>query len=158
MSYQPKVYRKQGGNEWVIALGGRISCEEGGALARVLRTRATIAQINAGLTLLPAVEGMGYRIHDAAMIAVGGNVAAVTTIDIKGTQAASAVVLMAGAQANLTRSTVIRAGATGGTVLADGASFAPNDANTAITVIKAGSDITTATHVDILLTYTLEPA
>lgn len=32
MSYQPKVYRKQGGDELVVASGGTVSIESGGAL------------------------------------------------------------------------------------------------------------------------------
>ncbi len=29
-TYQPKVYRKQGGDEWVVASGGKITVESGG--------------------------------------------------------------------------------------------------------------------------------
>jgi hypothetical protein len=125
---------------------------------RQLRSRQTIAAINAGATLLPAIPGYKYRMLDIKAIAVGGNVAAVTSVDVKGVQATSAVILALFAQASLTRSTVLRPGIAGTTVLADGASFASNDANTAITVIKAGSDITTATHVDFLLDYVIEVA
>ncbi len=124
--------------------------------ARVLRVRATIAQVNAGLTLLPAVAGSKYRLHDAVAIAIGGAAAAVTTVDILATQSASSVKLVAFAQASLTRSAVLRAGGSGATVLADGASFVQNDVNTAITIGKTGSDVTTATHIDVLLTYSVE--
>jgi hypothetical protein len=55
--------------------------------------------------------------------------------------------------AGLTRSAVLRAGATNATVLADGASFSECDANTAITIGKTGGDLATATHIDVLLTY-----
>jgi hypothetical protein len=43
-------------------------------------------------------------------------------------------------------------------VLADGASFALNDANTAILVSKqtGGGSLGTATHVDVILTYVTE--
>lgn len=33
MSYQPKVYRKQGGDELVVASGGKITVETGGIIA-----------------------------------------------------------------------------------------------------------------------------
>lgn len=33
MSYQPKVYRKQGGNELVVASGGLVTLESGGQIA-----------------------------------------------------------------------------------------------------------------------------
>jgi hypothetical protein len=48
---------------------------------------------------------------------------------------------------------VLRPGITGCAVLADGASFAPNDAGTAINVSKTGSAVTTATHIDISFEY-----
>jgi hypothetical protein len=159
VTYQPKVYRTQGGNALVVADGGVLAgVATTGSPHMQLRARKTIAEINAGITLLPAVVGYRYRVTDAKAIAVGGAVTAVTTVDVKGTVAAGAVILVSFAQANLTQSTVVRAGATGGTVLANGASFVTLDANTAVTVIKAGSDITVATHVDIFLDYVIEAA
>lgn len=123
-----------------------------------LRTRLTIAQINAGATLLPAVAGYRYRVQNARMISVGGAAAAATTVDILGIQAASSVKLMAAAVAGLTQSAVLVAGAANAAVLADGASFAPCDVNTAITANKTGSNVTTATNVDFLIDYVLEAA
>jgi hypothetical protein len=35
-------------------------------------------------------------------------------------------------------------------------SFVANDANTAITIIKDGSDLATATHIDVLLSYVVD--
>ena len=119
------------------------------------RFRVTIAQINAGLTLLAALSGFKYRMIDCLMIAYGGAAAAVTTVDIVGTQSTSKL-LFAFAQANLTQSTVLRPGVTGCTVLADGASFSQCDDNTAITINKTGSDVTTATGVDVILIYALD--
>lgn len=118
-----------------------------------IRQRFTIAEINAGANLLPALSRGKYQMVAAAMIAVGGAVAAVTTVDILATLAAASRKLLAAAQANLTQSTVIKDGATGGAVLADGASYTANDLNTAITVGKTGADVTTATHVDVLFWY-----
>lgn len=124
---------------------------------RQLRSRFTIAQVNAGATVLPALANRKYRVCDLALIAVGGNVGAATGVLVRGTQSASAVTLMDSKTAGLTRSTLLRAGtATNGLILADGASFVANDTNTAITIIKDGSDITTATHIDVLLTYVVE--
>lgn len=123
-----------------------------------IRSRFTIAQVNAGVELLPAVAGYKYRMVDAAIIAVGGAAAAHTSIDILGT-ISTARKLVAFLVAGTTQSTLLRAGAaTNGVILADGASFTANDANTAITVGKTGSDVDTATHVDILFSYVLEAA
>lgn len=123
---------------------------------KTLRTRVAIADVNAGLTLLPAVAGRKYRLLDASAIAIGGAVGAVTTVDILGTQSAASVKLVSFAQASLTRSTVLATGLGGVTVLADGASFMACDANTPITIGITGASATTATAIDIGLTYTLD--
>jgi hypothetical protein len=127
-------------------------------LVQFVRTRLTIAQVNAGATLLAAIAGWRYRMVDVAAIAVGGAAAAVTTVDVLGTQATAAVKLAAFAQASLTQNTMLRPGVSGTTILAGGVSFAQNDANTAITVGKTGSDVTTATHIDVLLWYQIDEA
>lgn len=120
------------------------------------RFHVSIADINAGVTLLAALAGYKYRLLDAFAIAIGGAASGLTTLDIQATQSASGVKLVAFGQAALTQSTVVRAGASGGTVLADGASFAANDANTAITLGVTGSNIATSTFVDMFLTYAIE--
>lgn len=122
------------------------------------RFRKTVAEINAGTTLLPAVPGYKYRMTECLAIAYGGAAGAVTTVDVLGTQSTSSVKLAAFAQASLTQSAVLKAGGTGAAVLADGASYVACDANTAITVGKTGSDVTTATGVDIIISYVLDAA
>ena len=125
---------------------------------QTIRTRFTVAEVNAGATLLSAVAGFKYRMVDCFMIAVGGAAATATTVDVLATQSTSSVKLIANAVAGLTQSTVLRAGATNSTVLADGASFVANDANTAVTVGKTGGSLATATHIDVHFSYVLEPA
>jgi len=119
-----------------------------------VRVRNTIEEINAGKTLLSAVDGKKYRILNVKAIAYGGAVGATTTVDILGTQT-SEVKLVTFAQADLTQSTVLT-DAANGTVLADGASYKACDANTAITIGKTGSDLTTATGVDVIIQYVIE--
>lgn len=123
-----------------------------------IRVRATIAEVNAGLTLLPAVPGIAYRLIDASMIAIGGAAATATTIDILATQSASSVKLMAAAVAGLTQNTLLRAGAANAAILAGGLSFVTNDVNTALTLGKTGSNVATATHIDVLMTVQRETA
>lgn len=125
---------------------------------RTVRQRFTIAQVNAGATLLAALAGYKYRMVDCKAIAVGGAAVAVTTVDVLATLSSSSRKLVAFAQASLTQSAVLTAGGSGAAVLADGASYTANDANTAITVGKTGSDITTATHIDVIFDYVLEVA
>ena len=120
------------------------------------RHRVTVAEINAGHELLPAITGRAYRIVSVTAIAYGGAVGTTTTVDILGTQAAGSVKLVAYAQASLTQSTVLNAGDAGAAVLADGASFAVCDAATAITISKTGGDADTATGIDVIITYVIE--
>ncbi len=122
------------------------------------RTRVTLAQMNAGLTLLPAVPGVRWRLNDATVIAIGGNAAVGTSVNIIGTRAGSAVQLLVAAIAALTRSAIVRLGAANAVVLADGASQTQLDANTAVTCITVGTAMTTSTAFDILLNYVADPA
>lgn len=121
-----------------------------------VRKRFTIAQVNAGATLLPAIAGAKYRMLAASGISIGGAAGAVTTVDILATLAAGSRKLVAFAQASLTQSSVLKDGGAGAAVLADGASYTANDAGTAVTVGKTGADVTVATHIDVALTYSIE--
>ena len=47
-----------------------------GTVKQSFYRRCTIAEINAGLVLLPAVAGQRYRVNDVSLIAIGGAVAA----------------------------------------------------------------------------------
>ena len=119
------------------------------------RQRFTIAQVNAGATLVAAVTGKAIRMVSCKAISVGGAASAVTTVDILGTSTTSRK-LVAFAQASLTQSTVLTDGGSGATVLADGASYTANDAGTAVTISKTGSSVATATHIDVVFSYVLE--
>jgi hypothetical protein len=128
-----------------------------------VRQRVTLAQLNAGFTLLAAVPGFKYRPIDCKLIAIGGNATTGTSVNVIGTRAAAPVQLFVAAIAGLTQSTVLRAGspfATAGTAsivcLADGASFTPLDVNTAITVITVGTAMTVMTNIDVDLTFAIE--
>lgn len=129
----------------------------GAGIVQNFRRRCTIAEVNAGVSLLAAVTGYKYRLIDGSMIAIGGAAAAHTTIDIIGTQSASAVKLVAFAVANTAQNTLLKPGVTGAAILAGGLSFVQNDVTTAITAGVTGSPITTATHIDINVTYELAP-
>jgi hypothetical protein len=125
-------------------------------VALTQRTRVTLAQLNAGYTLLAAIAGWKYRLIDAKLIAVGGAATTGTSVNIIGTRAAGAVNLLVAAVAALTQSAVARIGATNMVVLADGASFTPLDAGTAITIITVGTAMTVMTNIDVDLTFAIE--
>jgi predicted RecA/RadA family phage recombinase len=142
-----------GDTEGLVLLGANTLA--GGGLINV-RKRFTIAQVNAGATLVPAVPGASVRMVRCTAISVGGAASGVTTVDVLATLATASRKLVAFAQASLTQSAVLKDGGSGAAVLADGASYTPNDANTAITVGKTGDDVATATHIDINFTYALD--
>lgn len=126
------------------------------------RTRYTLAQLNAGQTLLPALPGVKWRLLGAALIAIGGAATAATSVNLAATQAAAAVQLWVVTIAALTRSTMVSVGVTpaagSATLLADGASFAQNDANTAVTLANVGSAMTTLTNIDVFVDYVADAA
>lgn len=144
--------------ESYVGAAKRITHSGAAPVTHTERFRKTIAEVNAGVTLLAARTGIKYRLVDVIAIAVGGAASGVTTVDVLGTQATASVKLAAFAQASLTRSAVLRPGVSGTAVLADGASFAACDAAAAITANKTGSDVATATHIDFILSYCHEDA
>jgi hypothetical protein len=145
--------RINSGNATLQTLTVTGSVVAAGAVMNV-RQRFTIAEVNAGATLVAAVAGKSIRMVSCKAIAVGGAAGAVTTVDVLGTLSTGRK-LVAFAQANLTQSAVLTDGGTGAAVLADGASYTANDAGTAVTVGKTGSSVTTATHIDVIFDYVL---
>jgi len=130
--------------------------------ARTVRLRATAAEVNAeNKVVVAAIPGYKIQIVDCTMIAIGGNAATATSVDLITTQGGSPVRPLVNSITALTRSARVSMGeapaAGTSAVLADGASFAPNDVNTAILVSKqsGGGNLATATHIDVILTYTL---
>jgi hypothetical protein len=141
--------------DWGVANTSYQTILDRGAIVQNIRTRFTVAQVNVGAELLPAVAGFGYRMVACTAISVGGAASATTTVDVLGTLSSSRK-LVAYAQASLTENTVLTDGHTGAAVLAAGASYTTNDANTAINVGKTNSNVATATHIDINFSYVLE--
>lgn len=161
-SISTKIQHVDQGDSLVVKNGGIIKVEAGGVITDAngpvmhnVRQRLTIAQVNAGATLVPAIAGKSIRMVACSAIAVGGAAAAVTTVDVLGTVGTSRK-LVAFAQASLTQSAVLKDGGSGAAVLADGASYTANDVNTAVTANITGSAVTTATNIDFNFSYTIE--
>lgn len=121
-----------------------------------LRRRFTIAEVNAGVELAPAIKGYEYQLVRALMISVGGAATSNTSIEITGTQGGSPVDLASFAQADLVEDAVL--GEADATFLAAGASFVENDPGTSLDVANTGAAITVATHIDVIVQYTLKRA
>jgi hypothetical protein len=125
------------------------------------RVRVTLAQINAGFELLPALAGYAYRLINWSLTAVGGAAATATSVDLIGTQAAATVRPVVTAVSALAQSAVIGRGHANAVVLANGASLAPLDANTALTIgtqAASAGNLATCTHIDVNLDYAIESA
>ncbi len=84
MSYQPKVYRKQGGNEIVIADGGTLTIEAGATVTGLaaVTEQAAIADLgatNLAATAITLATAGGNTYSDAAVkAAVDDGLAGVT--------------------------------------------------------------------------------
>lgn len=130
------------------------------AMTMAPRTRTLTADVNAGATLVPAVQGMKHRLVDFTLIAIGGAAGGATSVDIIGTRAGVQVRLAVVAVAALTQSAAVKPNSANVTLLADGASHTPLDENTAITIGRqsGGSDLTTATAIDCVLVHSTEKA
>lgn len=175
-------YPEKQGTRWVIGgqcdvvTGGEIDIESGGLLkiagtavtasAAELnelnsagdpivfnqRHRVTTAEVNAGHKLVDVPADLSFRLIDVKVIAYGGAITGLTTLDILDGDTK----LVTFAQANLTQSTMLGPLSTGATLMADGASFTARAAGNDITIGKTGNDMATATGVDVILTYVLE--
>lgn len=145
-----------GTNRKLSIPSGSLLSNDNGPMIFNQRIRTTLANVNAGANLLPAIPGYKYRLIDTTVIAIGGAAAALTLLTIGGTQGASGVNLVTHTQATLLQSAALKPNSTGAAVLADGASFVQNDVNTAITIGKTGSSMTTATNIDVIITYAVE--
>jgi len=143
-----------------VNINSTLTGPDGGFGIYSKRTPVTIAQLNAGYTLLAAVTGRKIRMVGCKIISYGGNMAATanaTGVAISATQTAAPVALFTVNLAQLTRSTLNSPGTASTVILADGASFADNDAATAITIAAVGgTDLITATGVEVEITYTIE--
>src|SRR5262245_2245720 len=100
--FTTKVRKRDNGDTLVVdvANGGKVA---GGAIIHFLRQRVTIAQVNAGLTLVSA-PGLGYalRLVFCDMVAIGGAASGATTVDLLATLSAASRKLVANAVAGLT--------------------------------------------------------
>lgn len=123
-----------------------------GTRGYVFSRKLTIAQINAGYIAVPGRSDASPVVDNVKATARGGAVGAVTTIDLQTTEAVPTAVATF-AQANLTQNTALQHGDTGVTGTNIGETLAKG---TGLRVIKAGADITVATHVHVVIDYHYE--
>lgn len=118
--------------------------------ARCAAGKATVSQVNAGLVIIPPEPGRTVRVVDAHLRAIGGTVTAATSVDLQAST--TGTVILTGTPGNMTVAAgIVRAGATGMAVDAGWNTDLPVSEGVKLT--KVGSDITTATHIEYVVTY-----
>lgn len=121
-----------------------------------LRARVTASEVNSGQLLFDVPDGLSVRIVTCKLIAVGGNASGATAV-VVGTGANSLTTsLFSYTVSALTRSKVVPETDSNCTVLTDGASHAAQTAGHNVYIGKTGSDLSGATHIDVILEFTLE--
>jgi hypothetical protein len=165
MAFTTKVQKDKSGDRIVIASGGTFLAEDGSTvtipaasldsptIVQNVRVRAIIATVNTGFTLVAAQTGKSIRVISCSAEAYGGAVGALTSVDVSGDDG-SAAILFSFAQGDLVENAMLLDASA--TTLAAGASYVANTAGVAITVKKVGSDGTTATGIDFIISYAVE--
>lgn len=113
MSYGPKVYRKQGGNEMVVASGGKITVEAGGEIVPATTGNASVVgavpvlhriDIAAGaLAETDVVLTYKTRVIDAWLVLRGAGVATTTVKVQNGATAISNAMAASGSDKDIVR-------------------------------------------------------
>lgn len=171
-------YKQLGGSRWVIggsldvASGGEIDVESGGSLkiagtavtasaaelnelasretVFAVTSTLTIAQVNAGATIIPAVTGKTLRILDYKLVSTG-SMTQLTAIVLQDTNT-SPVVVTTVAAAGLTNGTIVHPFTA--THVTNGAGFlASLTASKGLALAKTGSTETTATGLKVYVVY-----
>jgi hypothetical protein len=114
----------------------------------------TLAQVNAGTVILPAVAGQTYKVQHVSIQAIGGAAAACTLVEVADTSG-SPVVAMSSTVAGLSQNTRVTE-ASAATIAVTNA-FAPTalTANQGIQVLSTGSACTTATSFNVVVFFTI---
>ncbi|TVQ59911.1 MAG: hypothetical protein EA379_09530 [Phycisphaerales bacterium] len=156
MSHNTKVYRPQGGDSLEVAPGGAINVADGGAVrgGTVVQSfvgSATVAQVNAGLELIPGVAGRSIRPLLIRLV-FAGTAAGATDIRISDTNSSPVdAVTVAVAAAN--GSTVTTAGAAAANVTYGAGLLAALTAGEGVQIRKTGGTLTGTTSVGVLVLY-----
>jgi hypothetical protein len=136
----------------VTATTAEINEVAGNEVVLTKYTRVTAAQVNSGLTLLAATAGRTYRVVGFIITAIGGAAGGLTALTLADTNT-SPVSITSIAAAALTENTPVlpaSANVTNGVGLGG-----PLTAAKGVSVGKTGNALTTATHVDVTLLYTI---
>jgi hypothetical protein len=114
----------------------------------------TLAQVNAGTIILPAVTGQTYKVNHVSIQAIGGATATCTLVEVADTSTMP-VVAMSATQAGLTQNT--RVTESSAATVAVTTAFAPTalTANQGIQVLSTGTACTGATSFNVVVDFTI---
>lgn len=135
------------------------SCQPGASVGTTVAgvtysvsANVTLAQVNAGITILPVVTGQTYKVNHFLLTAVGGTTAGCTSVNISDTTG-TPVNAAAVAVAALTSGTPVDETITGVTLTA----FAPTalTLSQGIQVRHVGSACTTSTSFNVIVFFTI---
>ncbi len=144
--YNTKFYRRQRDGNPIHKGGGK------GAFC--VAGSATLAEINAGKTLIAGVPGQQIRVIGGYMRVNGGALAALTALELQESDGTPVIVSWAVAQLADASRWELRSVITGQTI---GAGFnAALAVGNGVKLVKTGSDATTATGVEYILDYVIE--
>lgn len=118
---------------------------------KFVQGNATTAQVNAGLRIVGPRKGKKICVDGGFMRALGGAVATATSVDIADTTD-TPVVAVACAAAGLTQNAVLDFRASANVTLTTSLG-APLTVDQGLQIIKAGSNVATATSVDYCVLY-----
>jgi len=137
-----------------LSFGGNASGPAEGNVVINTYNRVTAAEIDAGKTIVTVPATDAFRLVNVVATAYGGGTCGgVTTVDFATT---TGVTLTSYTAANLTQSTPLLINAVGVAVLADNASFVVQSDGVDIRVKGIGSNVTTCTGVDVVVSYVLQ--
>lgn len=123
----------------------------GGKLVSMSRVTATVAEINAGKVLVPAVSGKTIVVTDFAA-RVNGTFTTATSVDVEDTSATVSVQSLAIAQ--VVDAAVLQDADTG--VTRGAGMFGSITLGEALQVIKKGSDAAGGTDIEFFITYSIQ--
>lgn len=115
---------------------------------RTYMERLTTEQVNAGVLAVPRSPGRIYTVVDGWVRAIGGAAGANTSVDV--TDDTTGTIAMSFARAGLSQNAVLRAGATNTTCTNLNTALAQGEG---IKVANVGTAMTTATHLDVCISY-----
>lgn len=148
-------FEQSGDGDNVLNLNGTVKrhgADVGAALTFTQAVRITLAELNAGYTLVSAVTGKSIKVVNYYLRIIGGAATAATDVRIQDNNGTPVVVVTA-AVAALTENAEVNGRETIANVTKGAGWMSALTASKALQIVKTGSAMTTLTHVDVIVEY-----